>query len=161
MSAPPLAEFHLALRSSVDIAASAAAVWTHLAQLRAWKRSVVSFERLAGPPDEEGETLRLGQRPADVTVHTIMRTLRSAAPTWKVQTLLTEDGRTTDGYVVYSLQNVGAVTRVCCDVVARCRVPLPADGDVVALARAANDSTRAKLDADHERLKRLVELGHV
>lgn len=160
MTAEPDLEFHLAIRSRIDIAAPPVAVWAELGRLQAWKTSVVSIERLAGEPGAEGETLRVGQRPADVTVHTILRTLRAEPAAWKVQTLQTEDGRTTDGYVTYSLEPAGPGTRLSCEVVARCRVRAPAGpGASAALARSVNEATRAKLDADHEALKRLVETG--
>lgn len=165
MSAPAtLLEFDLAIRSRIEIDAPPAAVWSQLGQLQGWKSSVVSLERLAGEPDAEGETLRLGQRPGGTTVHTIMRTVRVEPGAWKVQTLQTEDGRTTDGYVAYTLDPAGAHgTRLCCEVIARCRV-VPPDRDAEGVspaefAHSVNEATRAKLDADHAVLKRLVESG--
>jgi hypothetical protein len=158
VSESPIAEFDLAIRSRIDIAAAPERLWPHLARLQDWKTSVVSVERLAGEPDAEGETLRIGQRPVDVTVYTIMRTVRSVAPHWKIQTLRTEDGLMTDGYVSYSLEPEGSATRLRCDVIARCRIALPDGFDAVEdFARLANESTLAKLDADHAALKRLVE----
>ncbi len=157
-------EFDLAIRSRIEIGAPPAAVWSQLGRLQRWKSSVVSVERLAGETDAEGEMLRVGQRPGDTTVHTIMRTVRIEPWSWKVQTLQTEDGRTTDGYVAYSLEPAGTNgTRLSCEVIARCRVAPPA-GDAqgvspAAFAHAVNESTRAKLDADHAVLKRLVESG--
>jgi hypothetical protein len=157
---PPRAEFDLAIRSRIGIDAPADAVWAHLSRLQAWKSSVVSLERLSGQPDAEGETLRVGQRPGDVTVNMIMRTVRVQRPGWKIQTLQTEDGDATNGYVVYTLDAEGEGTRLSCDVVARCRVPLPPGvTDVAAFAQQANASTLAKLDADHAALKALVESG--
>jgi hypothetical protein len=153
-------DFRLALRSRVAIAAPAAAVWPVLGRLDAWKASVVSFERLAGEPDEEGETLRVGQRPADVTVNTILHTLRVERGAWRVQSLITEDGEATDGYVTYTLDPLNDGTLVTCELVARCRVAAPAaPPDVAAFARGINAATLAKLDADHAVLKRLVETG--
>jgi hypothetical protein len=159
-----LFEFALAIRSRIEINAPPAEVWSQLGRLQGWKSSVVSIERLAGEPDAEGETLRVGQRPGDTTVHTIMRTVRVEPGAWKVQTLQTEDGHTTDGYVAYSLDPAGANgTRLSCEVIARCRVvPPPGDAEGVppaGFAHAVNESTRAKLDADHVALKRLVESG--
>ncbi len=160
MSDPPIAEFDLAISSRIDIAAAPERVWPCLARPQDWKPSVVSVERLAGEPEAEGETLRIGQRPVDVTVHTIMRTVRSDAPRWKVQTLQTEDGRTTDGYVSYALEPAGPGTRLRCEVVARCQIALPDGFDAVEdFARLVNASTLAKLDADHTALKHLVESG--
>ena len=159
-----LLEFDLAIRSRIEIAAPPAAVWSQLGRLQGWKSSVVSVERLAGEADAEGETLRVGQRPGDTTVHTIMRTVRIDPWAWKVQTLQTEDGHTTDGYVAYTLEPAGANgTRLSCEVVARCRVVPPDDvAETVSpadFALAVNVSTRAKLDADHAVLKWLVESG--
>jgi Polyketide cyclase / dehydrase and lipid transport len=150
-------EFDLAIRSQIDIAAPAPIVWSALSNLRAWKTSVVSVERLAGEADCEGETLRIGQRPMDVTVHTIMRSVRVQKPHWKIQTLQTEDGRATDGYVLYTLEPFGSGTRICCQVIAQCRVPDPGTMPQPAFARHVNEATRAKLDADHMILKRLLE----
>jgi hypothetical protein len=77
-----------------------------------------------------------------------------------VQTLQTEDGRTTDGYVSYALEPEGPGTRLRCEVIARCRIVLPDGFDSVEdFARLVNGSTLAKLDADHAALKRLVESG--
>jgi carbon monoxide dehydrogenase subunit G len=159
-----LLEFDLAIRNRIEIDAPPAAVWSQLGRLQGWKRSVVSVERLAGEPDAEGETLRVGQRPGDTTVHTIMRTVRVEPGVWKVQTLQTEDGRTTDGYVAYTLEPVGTNgTRLSCEVIARCRVVPPDDVaervSPAGFAHAVNESTRTKLDADHAALKRLVESG--
>jgi hypothetical protein len=159
MTQAALVEFDLAIRSRIDIAVAPALVWPPLMRLKEWKASVVSIERLAGEPDAEGETLRIGQRPADVTVHMIMRTVRVEPFAWRVQTLQAEDGRSTDGYVAYSLESLANGTRLSCDVIARCCVPAP-DGaalDRIAFARRANESTKAKLDADHAALKRLIE----
>lgn len=158
MTAAPLVEFDLVIRSSIGIAAPPEDVWPHLSRVDGWKSSVVSLERLAGEPGAEGETLRIGQRPSDVTVHTIMRTLRAIPAEWQVQSLRTEDGQATDGYVAYTLEPDGGGTWVSCQVLARCRVPLPS-GIATAdeFARLANESTRAKLDADHAALKRLLE----
>jgi Polyketide cyclase / dehydrase and lipid transport len=161
---PALLEFDLAIRSRIEIGAPPAVVWSQLGRLQGWKDSVVSVERIAGEPDAEGETLRIGQRPVDTTVYTIMRTVRIEPEAWKVQTLQTEDGRVTEGYVAYTLESVGARrTRLGCEVMARCRV-LPPDGvagdaSPTGFARAVNESTRAKLDADHAALRRLVESG--
>lgn len=153
-------DFRLALRSRVSIAAPAATVWPLLSRLEAWKSSVVSIERLAGEPDSEGETLRVAQRPADVTVNTILRTLCVERDAWRVQSLTTEDGEATDGYVTYTLDPVSDGTLVTCELVARCRVAAPAaTADVDAFARVVNEATRAKLDADHAVLKRLAESG--
>lgn len=156
----PRADFDLALRSRIGIEAPVEVVWARLSQLQAWKSSVVSIERLAGEPDAEGETLRVGQCPGDVTVHVIMRTVRIERPNWKIQTLQTEGSDATDGYVVYTLDAEGEGTRLNCEVVARCRVPLPAGvTDIAGYARQVNASTLAKLDADHVALKVLVESG--
>jgi hypothetical protein len=152
-------QFDLAIRSRIGIAASPEAIWPFLSRLQAWKSSVVSIERMSGEPDAEGETLRIGQRPLDVTVHMVMRTVRAVFPGWKVQTLCSEDGTTTDGYVAYTLEPDGQGTRVSCEVIARCRVPLPAGADVDVFAQAANVSTLAKLEADHAVLKQMVESG--
>lgn len=152
-------DFDLVIRSRIEIDAPPELVWKHLAALQEWKESVVSVERLSGDPDSEGETLRVGQRPADVVVHTLMRTVRLEPCSWKVQTLQTEDGRATQGYVLYALERSTRGTNVSCEVVARCSVPVQRDASIEAaeFARQANAATRAKLDADHVALKRLVE----
>lgn len=153
-----VAEFDLAIRSCISIAAAPAVVWDWLGDMQSWKASVVSIERLAGEPGAEGEILRVGQRPVDETVHTLMRTVRTSPPTWKVQTLQVGEGREIDGYVAYTLEPATWGTRISCEVIARCRLPVPAGVESVdAFARAANASTLAKLDADHAVLKALVE----
>ncbi len=155
-----LVKFDLAIRSRIGIDAPPDVVWAHLSRLQTWKSSVVSLERLSGEPDAEGETLRVGQRPGDVTVHMIMRSVRVVRPSWKIQTLRTEEGDATDGYVVYTLDPNRSGTFLNCEVIARCCVPLPPGVfDVEAFARDANASTLAKLDADHAVLKALVESG--
>jgi hypothetical protein len=123
MMPSPAVEFDMAVRSVVTIDAPPAEVWSGLARLQDWKPSVVSVERLGGAAEgEEGETLRVGQRPGDSTVYVIMRTIRSLPHEWKLQTLRTEDGDATDGYVSYSLLAEQGGTRLCCAAVARCRV---------------------------------------
>ena len=156
MSGP--VEFDLVLRSEIEIARAPAIVWPFLNRLREWKDSVVSVEHLAGASDTEGELQRIGQRPTGETVYVLHKTLRVRIPRWRVQTLNTEDGVSTNGYIIYSLADHGGVTLLTCDVAARVRLtaPVPAVG-VEQIARAANEATQAKLDADHKTLKRLVE----
>ena len=152
-------EFHLVIRSEIDIEAPPRVVWEYLDRPRDWKPSIVWLERLEGVAGQEGETLRLGQRPGQETVHVIMRTLRSEPPARRVQTLATEADRTTDGYVIYALASVGNATRLACDVVARCSVAGAALAGLseAEFARTVNEATAAKLDADHRTLKALVE----
>ena len=153
-------DFHLAIPSEVEIAAPPAVVWEYLDRPRDWKPSIVSIERLEGQPGQEGETLRIGQRPGDETVYVIMRTLRLEPYTWRVQTLSTEASRMTDGFVIYALAPSGTSTRLACDVVARCAIAVggvtggktPAE-----FARSVNEATAGKLDADHRALKALIE----
>lgn len=161
MMPSPAVEFDMAVRSVVTIDAPPAEVWSGLARLQDWKPSVVSVERLGSAAEgEEGETLRIGQRPGDSTVYVIMRTIRSLPDEWKLQTLRTEDGDATDGYVSYSLIAEQEGTRLCCAAIARCRAPLPPGvGSGRDLERIVNVSTLEKLEADLARLKQLVEHG--
>jgi hypothetical protein len=160
MNAPAVVEFDLAIRSGILIDAPAQDVWHRLARLQDWKPSVVSLERLAGEPDAEGETLRVGQRPGDTTVHVRMRTVRSQPHGWKLQTLRAEDGDTMDGYVSYTLTDDRVGTHLGCMVIARCSMPLPPGvGSARDFERITNASTLAKLEADLVRLKQLVEHG--
>lgn len=154
------AEFDLILHSEIDIARSAAVVWPYLDRLREWKDSVVSVERAAGKPDEVGGVLRIGQRPGTQTVYVLQKTLGLQVPRWRVQTLETEDGITTSGYICYSLVESAGHTQVICSVAARVRVPASSAeqaGGIEKLALAANVDTQTKLDADHRALKQLVE----
>jgi hypothetical protein len=152
-------EFHLAIRSEIEIAAPPPIVWLYLDRPRDWKPSIVSIERLDGQPGREGEMLRIGQRPGDETVYVIMRTLRLEPYTWRVQTLSTEASRMTDGFVIYTLAPAGTSTRLACDVVARCTIAGDATGGKTPaeFARTVNEATAIKLDADHRALKTLIE----
>lgn len=154
-----LVEFDLVLHSEIEICRPPAVIWPHLDRLQEWKDSVVSVERTAGARDTVGEVLRIGQQPAGQTVHVLQRTLRIQVPHHRVQSLTTEDGISTTGYVIYSLMPRGDQTLVVCDVLARVRVPAAAHeaGGAAEFARGANDATQAKLDGDHRALKRLVE----
>ena len=150
-------EFELAMRSVVTIKAPPERVWNYLDRPRDWKPSIVSLELIAGTAGAEGETLRVGQRPAAETVHVIMRTLRLAVPSWRVQTLATEGSRAVEGFLLYSLRAVATGTELSCEFVALCRVPpavAAADRD---FARQVGEATLSKLDADHLALKQLVE----
>lgn len=159
-AASPLVEFDLSLHHEVEILRPAAVVWPYLDLLRDWKASVVSVEHVGGIRGSVGEVLRIGQRPGAGTVHVLHTTLAMVAPRWRIQSMVTEDGVTTDGYVIYTLVEHAGRTLVLCHVAAKVRLPR-ADaqraGDVEQLARTANEGTLAKLDADHCRLKRLIE----
>jgi hypothetical protein len=162
MSSTELHEFDLALRSDVQIAARAARVWACLEDFQAWKPSVVSVDRVEGASGAIGEVLRVGQRGAHGVVHVRMRTLQSEPGAWKVQTLETEDGRTTRGYVTYRLVEQGAATQVYAQLIARAaivRTAIPPDCPSAEFVRTIADATRAKFDADHATLKRLAEGG--
>ncbi|MEI6720213.1 MAG: SRPBCC family protein [Betaproteobacteria bacterium] len=152
-------EFHLVIRSEIEIGAPPPVVWGYLDRPRDWKPSIVSIEHLDGPPGQEGETLRIGQRPVDETVYVIMRTLRLEPYARRVQTLTTEASRATDGFVIYTLAPLGTSTRLACEVVARCVVPSGAIAGRTAaeFTRVVNEATAAKLDADHHTLKALIE----
>lgn len=152
-------EFHIALRSEVAIEAPPQIVWDYLDRQQEWKPSIVSLERRAGNAGEAGEVLRIGQRPGDETVHVFMQMLRVTPNTWRVQTLVTEASNAVDGYVLYSLRPEGSTTQLCCEFVARCRIPVATAGDVspAEMASRTSAATAAKLDADHQLLKALVE----
>lgn len=153
-------EFDLALHSEVHIARPAERVWPYLDRLQAWKDSVVSVEQVAGVQGAVGEVIRIGQRPGAFTVYVIHKTLAQRAPRWKLQSMVTEDGVTTDGYVTYTLIERDAGTLVVCTVAGKVRVPLKdaeQAGGVEQLARVANEATLAKLDTDHAKLKHLLE----
>lgn len=155
-----LVEFDLALHAEVEICGPATLVWPYLDLMREWKDSVVSVEHIDGTPGTVGEVRRIGQRPGPTTVHVLHKTLAMMAPRWKIQSMVTEDGTTSDGYVIYTLIERDGRTLVLCDVAAKVRVPssnVPLVGGIEQLARAANETTLAKLDVDHSRLKRLIE----
>ena len=151
--------FHLVIRSTIVIDASASVVWQYLERPRDWKPSIVSLERLAGEPGQVGETLRLGQRPGDETVYVRMQTLQAEPAVRRVQTLTTEADSSIDGFVMYALTAVGNGTHLACDVVARCTLPNEAlsGRSVSDFAQTVNEATAAKLDADHRALKALIE----
>ncbi len=159
MAAGDLAAFFLAIRSEVLVAAPIARVWSHLDRPGDWKPSIVAIEHLAGTPGTEGERLRVAQRPGDRTVPVLMETVRLEAPRWRVQTLVTEDGPATDGYVIYSLSAADDGTRVDCEVIARCALPRDAldESPLEEFARRVNADTRRKLDDDLHLLKALCE----
>jgi hypothetical protein len=153
-------EFDLALRSDVRIRAPAARVWACLEDLQAWKPSVVSVDRLEGVRGEAGELLRVGQRGVEGIVFVLMRTLQCEAAAWKVQTLETEDGRTTRGYLTYRLIEQPSATDLHAQLLARAAVEhsaIPPGCSTGTFARSIADATRAKLDADHVLLKDLAE----
>ena len=157
--ATPEMTFHLAIRSEIEILAPAALVWDYLHRPTEWKSSIVSIERIAGSPGEEGETLRIGQRPAEETVYVIMRTLRSTPSEWRVQTISTEANQMTDGYVSYALSKSSTGTYLVANFIARCMLDStvtlrqPLAEYVALIGKATND----KLDADHAALKTLIE----
>ena len=152
-------EFDLVLRSEMEIQASPAVVWRCLDRVTEWKRSVVSIERVRGTPGAAGEVLRLGQKPGNETVYVLMETLRLEPDSWKVQSLVTEDGRSTKGYLVYSLYARGSGTFVVGELLARACLPAAALAGQTAeqASRMICAATQAKLDADHQALKSLAE----
>jgi hypothetical protein len=149
----------MVLRSQTVIEAAAETVWDRLEAIREWKASVVSLERVAGAPGEVGEVLRVGQRPVDQTVYVIQRTLAVQKPSWKLRTLSTEDGRSVDGYVSYSLAQHESRTSLTFELMAR--VSMPRDSlqgrTIEELAQTVTEATRTKLDKDHQVLKSLIE----
>ena len=159
MSDAETLEFCFAMRSEIAIAAMPDEVWGVLQRPREWKPSIVSLERLGGAAGEVGEVLRLGQRPGTETAYVRMETLRAVRPSWRVQTLDTEQGGEIRGFVVYSLRLDGTGTRLCCDFVANCRMPVRLEAGMTGseFTRRVSDATLEKLDADHRRLKALVE----
>lgn len=162
MTSSSTAEFFLAIRSEIRIAAPPASVWSFLDRPRDWKPSIVAIEHLHGEPDTEGELLRVAQRPGDQTVQVLMRTVRLEPPSWRVQTLTTENSRATDGFVIYSLQPTDGATQLTCEVVGRCVLPWSAlsGSTVEEFARRINQDTRAKLETDLRLLKALAEKPH-
>ena len=157
-SAAPV-RFFLAIRSHVVIAAPAPRIWSYLDRPQEWKPSIVAIERLRGARGAEGEQLRVAQRPGNQTVHMLMETVRLEPPVWRVQTLVTESSRTTDGFVIYSLDSAGNTVQLVCEVVARCEMQADMLGQspVEEFVRRINEDTRQKLDADLLRLKTLSE----
>jgi hypothetical protein len=135
-------------------------IWPYLDRLQEWKASVVSVEHIEGPRGAVGEVLRIGQRPGATTVYVMHKTLAVSAPRWKMHTLVTEDGITTDAYVIYRLVERDGATLVLCDLVGKVRVPrsdAASAGGIEQFARHANEATLGKLDDDHIRLKQLLE----
>jgi hypothetical protein len=158
--ASTLLEFDLTVHSEVEVSRPAAVVWPYLDQLQDWKDSVVSVEHIGGVRGAVGEVFRIGQRPAATTVHVVHKTLATMAPRWKIQHMITEDGLTTDGYLIYALIERDDRTLILCNLAGKVRLPgsdVQQAGGIERLARTANEATQAKLDADHARLKQLIE----
>ena len=78
---------------------------------------------------------------------------------WRVQSLRTEDGRSTRGYLVYSLHERGTGTLLVGELLARASLPASAlaGRSVEQASRMITDATRAKFHADHLALKQWVE----
>lgn len=152
-------EFDLVLRSVVEIDAAPPMVWGGLDRLQEWKPSVASVERLQGLPGSIGEVLRLGQKAGDRIVYVIHETLQLEPGVWRVQSLETEDGRSTRGYLVYSLHERGTGTLLVGELLARASLPASAlaGRSVEQASRMITDATRAKFHADHLALKQWVE----
>jgi hypothetical protein len=161
MTSSDLHEFDLVLRSETRVATPAARVWACLADLRAWKPSIASIDRLEGEAGQVGEVLRVGQRAARGVVYVRMRTLQSEPAAWKVQTLETEDGRTTRGYVTYRLvEHQPDLTQVYAQMIARAAIErsmLPPACPPAEFVQTIVDATRKKLQADHALLRQLAE----
>lgn len=154
-------EFDLVMRSAVGIDAPAQAVWAALGKLQAWKPSVALVERIAGECDAIGEVLRVGQRAGDSIVYVTHRTIACERPSWKVQWLETEDGRSTRGYLVYSLAARGGGTDLVGQLLARAALPRGTRPDLSdeQASRMICEATQAKFHTDHLVLKRQVEEG--
>ena len=153
-------EFDLVLRSEVEVDAPRMRVWEQLERVQEWKASVVSVERIGGAPGEIGEALRIGQSRAGQVVYVHMKTLEQQPGAWKVQTLETEDGRTTRGYVAYTLHESQGRTQVIGQLIARASLPLeavPSGQSADQASRMICEATRAKMDADHRVLKQRIE----
>jgi hypothetical protein len=103
--------------------------------------------------------LRIAQRSGDSIVFTVVTTINQRPAEWKMQSLVTEDGRIPSGFVINTLMRNGTNTRLLYDLVARCSVPSAAlNGLTIAqLAQSATQITQAKMDADLQRLKLAVE----
>jgi hypothetical protein len=152
-------EFDLVMRSAVEIGAPPRAVWAALGRLEAWKSSVALVERIAGEPDAIGEVLRVRQRAGEAIVYVTHRTIACERPSWKVQWLETEDGRSTRGYLVYSLAARDGGTDLVGQLLARAALPRGTRPDLSdeRASRIICEATQAKFHADHVVLKRLVE----
>ena len=155
-------EFDLAIRSEIEIGAPPSLLWEYLDRTREWKASVDSIERIDGTSREVGEVLRVGQRAAVGVVYTRLRTLQLKPNEWKMQSLITEDGRIPVGYLIHSLYRIGAHTRLVCDLLTRCHLPAGelAGHTTQEFARIASQATQAKMDSDMRVLKKLVESVH-
>lgn len=155
-------EFDLAIRSEIVIGAPSPLLWEYLDRAREWKASVDSIERIDGTSQEIGEVLRVGQRAATGVVYTRLKTLQLKPNNWKMQSLTTEDGRIPVGYVIHSLYEIGAHTRLVCDLLTRCHLQAAelAGHTTQEFARIACQATQAKMDSDLRVLKKLVEGVH-
>lgn len=152
-------EFDLAIRSEVRIDAPPDVVWQALDRLGEWKRTVASVERISGPRGGIGEVVRVGQRAGEEIVYVTHRTVSLEPFGWRVQWLETEDGRSTRGYLAYSLQPLDRGTRLVGELLARAALPagsMAGRSDEEA-SRMITEATRDKFHADHMTLKRLVE----
>jgi hypothetical protein len=152
-------EFDLVMRSVVEIDAAPPIVWGGLDRVQQWKPSVASVERLQGSPGSIGEVLRLGQKAGDRIVYVIHKTLQLEPGVWRVQSLETEDGRSTRGYLVYSLHERGTGTLLVGELLARASLPADTLGGQSEdeAARMISTATRAKFHSDHLALKQWVE----
>jgi hypothetical protein len=153
-------EFDLVIHDVVEIAAPPDRAWQALRRLQDWKASVASIESLEGRPGAVGEVLRVGQSAGDRIVYVRMKTLASEPGAWLVQTLETEDGHTTRGYVAYTLHDRSGRTLLVGELLARACLPLaavPPGHTAEQAAAAVSEATRAKLQSDHLALKRRIE----
>ncbi len=149
---------HLALRSTVAIAATPQAVWDALLDVQSWKSSVVSVERLCGKPGTVGEVLRVGQARGADTVFVRMETLAQIPLQWRAQTLVTETPGLLSGYLVYSLHRDARATILIGELLCHSPPPpVPEGRTLEEVCSMISQATQAKFDADHEVLKGLLE----
>ncbi|MGH8033693.1 MAG: SRPBCC family protein [Lysobacterales bacterium] len=154
-------EFDLAVRSEIILPAAPEAVWDPLDRIKTWKDSVASVETIEGEPDTVGQVIRVGQRRGDKIVYVTHRKLVNHRPVWKVEYLQTEDGRSSRGYLVYSLFEQGPQTLLVCEVLIKGAVPETELGGqtTVAMIETIRLVTQQKLENDLKVLKHLIELG--
>lgn len=153
-------EFDLVVRSEIVLPATPEVVWNPLDRIEAWKVSVASVETIEGEPDQVGQVVRVGQRRGDKIMYVTHRKLACQRPAWKVEYLETEDGRSSRGYLVYSLFGQGPNTRLVCEVLIRGGVPETELGGqtAAAMVETVRAVTQEKLDSDLAALRHLIEL---
>jgi len=150
-------KFDLIVRTEITINTPASEVWPFLFKAQEWKQSIGKLERVAGEPNQEGETIRVTPKGAEENQGYYIKYVRVVEDRQLVIKIFNIPDDGTVGFSDFSLFESNGKTHMIYDVYVEYRLTGMSDEEVRKFGQRAYEGTKNKLESENQRLKELIE----